>query len=177
MRSLAALALVLAACTAPTPTAAPTSGPPISRAKPAKIHTGPRWPGPANKPLPTTTTTQTTAAPQVKSSTVTVQTTIVTVPRSGPCGGWDGLIAALWPDWAVGGACSVLMCESNGDPRAQNPSGASGLFQVMPLWADDFQRVTGQPYYDGRFDAGANARFAAWLWGQTQSWSHWSCKP
>lgn len=56
-----------------------------------------------------------------------------------------------------------MMCESGGDPRATNPSGASGLFQVMPEWSDEYPEVTGLPYYDGRFDPNANAMFAAWL--------------
>lgn len=80
---------------------------------------------------------------------------------SGNCGGWEGLISSHFSD--VGTACRVMMCESEGNPRAQNPSGASGLFQVMPAWADRYQQVTGVPYYDGRFDPNASTRFAAYL--------------
>ena len=76
----------------------------------------------------------------------------------------------------VNEAIAVARCESNLNPRAYNPSGASGLFQVMPLWAEDYARVTGQPYYDGRYDAHANATFAAWLYGQSGTWRHWSCR-
>lgn len=67
-----------------------------------------------------------------------------------------------------------MMCESGGNPSAHNPSGASGLFQVMPGWADEYQRVTGLPYYDGRFNGDANTRFAAWLQG-SDGWGHWVC--
>jgi soluble lytic murein transglycosylase-like protein len=67
-----------------------------------------------------------------------------------------------------------MLCESGGDPSASNPSGASGLFQVMPSWADEYAAVTGVPYYDGRFDPGANIRFAAWLQAEG-GWGHWVC--
>lgn len=30
----------------------------------------------------------------------------------------------------------IIARESNGDPNAYNPSGASGLFQTMPFWGD-----------------------------------------
>lgn len=68
-----------------------------------------------------------------------------------------------------------MLCESGGDTRAQNPSGASGLMQVMPSWADEYLAVTGLPFYDGRFDGAANLRFAAWLWS-TGGWGHWVCR-
>ena len=70
----------------------------------------------------------------------------------------------------------VVDCESRFEPRALNrSSGAAGLFQVMPQWASRYEQVTGVPYYDGRFDPQANARFARWLWQQSGTWSHWSC--
>lgn len=93
--------------------------------------------------------------------------------RAGACGGWADLIAAYFPGQEAT-ACRVMMCESGGDPYANNPSGASGLFQVMPGWADEYQSVTGLPYYDGRFDPEANTKFAAWLQG-SGGWGHWVC--
>lgn len=74
-------------------------------------------------------------------------------------------------------AVRVAQCESELRPSALNrSSGASGLFQVMPSWRSRYGQVTGQPYYDDRFNPDANARFAAWLVHETGGWSHWSCR-
>lgn len=74
-------------------------------------------------------------------------------------------------------AVRVASCESNLEPDALNrSSGASGVFQVMPGWASRFEQVTGVPYYDGRFNPDANARFSRWLVNETGGWSHWSCR-
>lgn len=74
-------------------------------------------------------------------------------------------------------AVRVALCESNLEPGAVNgSSGASGVFQVMPQWADRFAAVTGRPFYDERFNPDANARFAAWLVAETGGWSHWVCR-
>ena len=71
-------------------------------------------------------------------------------------------------------AVRVADCESELDPHAHNPSGASGVFQVMPEWAAEYAAVTGHPYYDDRFNPNANAAFAAWLQLQ-EGWSQWVC--
>lgn len=92
---------------------------------------------------------------------------------SGNCGGWEGLISSHFSD--VGTACRVMMCESGGNPHAQNPSGASGLFQVMPEWASRYQQVTGVPYYDGRFNPNASTAFAAYLVREAGWASQFSC--
>ena len=151
------------------------------------------WPRP--RPVATTVESTTTTLPPTTTTTApppttttTVPTTVATVPNerattvvtpppqpapSGGCAGWGDLIARYFGGEA-GTACSVMLCESGGSPTAQNPSGASGLFQIMPGWADDYARVTGLPYYDGRFDGGANIQFAAWL-QRTDGWHHWVC--
>ncbi|HEX6489666.1 MAG TPA: transglycosylase family protein [Candidatus Dormibacteraeota bacterium] len=70
---------------------------------------------------------------------------------------------------AVTWAERVARCESGDNPSARNPSGASGLFQIMPgTWA-------GTPYASqSPFDAVANARAAAWIYAR-RGGSAWSC--
>ncbi len=40
-------------------------------------------------------------------------------------------VSAGGPGWAASQAASIALCESNGNPRAYNPSGASGLWQIL----------------------------------------------
>lgn len=40
-------------------------------------------------------------------------------------------ITAGGPAWAAPHAASIAICESGGNPRAYNPSGATGLFQIL----------------------------------------------
>ena len=74
-------------------------------------------------------------------------------------------------------AKAIVGCETGHtwDPAAYNRSGASGLFQIMPLHAPNFERVTGRSYWTHRFDAEANARFARWLYDQS-GWRPWTCR-
>lgn len=61
-------------------------------------------------------------------------------------------------------AMSVASCESGLDPTAQNPSGASGLFQLMPF------------HWQGRFDPFdpvANTRYAFGLSNGGTDWGAW----
>ncbi len=71
-----------------------------------------------------------------------------------------------------------MACESNGDPKAYNPSsGASGLFQFIPsTWAS----ASVSAGYSGAdvFDGPTNIAVAAWLSANSPSpWQQWSCKP
>ena len=178
--ALLALALIASAC-ATTPDTAHT-GPPRSTTTsydlPVVAHD---W-----TPTPPTTTpisnrvTAATVAPPVPVTVAEVVPVQASEPVVAPSGSVEQVIARAFERFGggvVNEAIAVARCESNLNPRAYNPSGASGLFQVMPLWAEDYARVTGQPYYDGRYDAHANATFAAWLYGQSGTWRHWSCKP
>lgn len=47
-----------------------------------------------------------------------------------------GALESLWasaggPSWAASQAASIALCESGGNPQAYNPSGASGLWQIL----------------------------------------------
>ena len=48
---------------------------------------------------------------------------------------------------------AIAMAESSGDPGARNPSGASGLWQIL-----------GQPFPGNVFDPYTNAQMAVWKW-------------
>lgn len=62
-----------------------------------------------------------------------------TVPSPGPVAAGAYSYAALeqlWvsaggPSWAEAQAASIAICESAGEPNAYNPSGASGLWQIL----------------------------------------------
>lgn len=100
------------------------------------------------------------------------------VPGFGPdVERWRGLVSAHFPANKVDEALSVMHCESRGNPNAVNPtSNASGLFQHLPKYWDSRSRQAGIPGAN-IFDPGANVRVAAWLYKQSYTWGHWSCKP
>jgi len=74
--------------------------------------------------------------------------------------------------WPCNEALSIVRCESGGDPTAYNPSGATGLFQMMmPLW-------TGLMHGGDPYDPYVNTQAAYELWLQSGgSWYHWACQP
>ena len=51
---------------------------------------------------------------------------------------WRPLVAGHFAPGDVETALCLMERESAGNPTAKNPSGASGLMQVMPGWANDF---------------------------------------
>lgn len=140
-------------------------------------------------PPPTTTTTTASPPPPTPTTTPTEPPTAsqpVAAPEapqaaSEPSGGVQDIIRQVFSPYgqeAVDIALRVAQCESKMNPGALSASGTyAGLFQVGNFWADDFARVTGSSYYDGRFDPSANARFAAWLAYEADGggWQHWSC--
>lgn len=73
----------------------------------------------------------------------------------------------LWT--AAGGgdawsAAKIAECESGGNPRAYNPSGASGLWQILGL-----------PFPGDPFDPWTNARMGVFKWRQAGGFSPWVC--
>lgn len=81
-----------------------------------------------------------------------------------------GIIRYVFPDSTEDAAIRVASCETGGTfwPGARNPSGASGVFQLMPgHWLDRFDP----------FDAWANIRYALRLSDGGTNWGPWVCKP
>jgi hypothetical protein len=86
----------------------------------------------------------------------------------------DAQVAMVWtcaggPSWAVPGAEAVSMCESGHNTQAYNPSGATGLFQILGQVVD-----FGRSLYDAVVNA-ANAVSKFQSSGNT--WSAWVCQP
>ena len=83
---------------------------------------------------------------------------------------WSGLLIAHFPESQIPTALRIIACESGGNPLAKNKSsGASGLFQIMPFWADHL----GIPR-DALFDPSVNTEVALYVW-EVQGWNAWSC--
>ena len=69
---------------------------------------------------------------------------------------------------AAPAAIAVAECESHLDPLAHNPSGAAGLFQLMPV---HWEAQGYDPY-----NAATNTRIA-WHLYSNSGWSAWVCQP
>lgn len=121
------------------------------------------------------------AAPGVSSARVTPtrsSTKPTTQPQFTPnVERWRGLVSAHFPATVVDQALSVMECESEGIPSATNPTTqAAGLFQHLPKYWVDRSRRAGVPG-GSIYDPVANVTVAGWLYGQSGTWNHWSCKP
>jgi hypothetical protein len=84
-------------------------------------------------------------------------------PRSGACGGWDDLVAEYFGAEKPF-ACSVLMCESHGDPNAIGPVQRDGSPRPVGL-----MQIKG-----GSTDPRANLALAARM-RKARGWQPWTC--
>lgn len=86
----------------------------------------------------TTTEATTTASAATTADTSSYQSSVVL--SNGNTAGSVGAYAAAQVAAATGTSAStweyIIGKESNGNVNAYNPSGASGLFQTMPIWGD-----------------------------------------
>jgi hypothetical protein len=83
---------------------------------------------------------------------------------------WRPLVEAYFGD--IPGAVDICLClmgyESGGNPNAYNPSGASGLMQVLSGWADNFGYTPAD-----LFIPEVNLAIARALYNDG-GWKHWS---
>jgi len=160
--------VVLAACGGSHPAELHTAAEP-----PAVVQVDERRPWPDIFTPPTTTTTTTPARPSPRPPVVSAAA--ATSPEKyapGPCGGWDATIAAHFPAEQTDKACSVMMCESRGNPTAENPrSSASGLWQFL---SSTWESTTGTPAPASSYSADVQTAAAASLW-RSSGWRPWSC--
>lgn len=90
---------------------------------------------------------------------------------------WRGLVAAYFPADQVDAGLRIMQCESGGNPNAWNPSGASGLMQVLASWADNFGYTPAD-----LFIPEVNMAISRILYDDSVTrglplWSHWECRP
>lgn len=100
-------------------------------------------------------------------------------PRAGvSCGGWGDLIEEYFGAAQYDKACSVMMCESRGDAKAQNPvSTASGLYQFLDTTWYSARGAVGGGEYARAMDAPAEMQIeAAAKWQQRTNWGQWVCQ-
>lgn len=85
--------------------------------------------------------------------------------------GIASIVATYFPEDEMCTALRIVACESRGDPGAYNKSsGASGLFQVMPFWADHYGYRR-----EALFEPTLNAEMAYRIWSEEGGWKHWEC--
>jgi soluble lytic murein transglycosylase-like protein len=93
--------------------------------------------------------------------------------RAAPAGSVPQIIQQAFAPLGAGAvrwALTIARRESNFDPRAENPSGASGLFQFMP---STFAKSPPGQAGKSIWDPVANAEAAAWMYAQGRQ-NEWS---
>lgn len=76
---------------------------------------------------------------------------------------WRGLVASIFPAWAVSTVLRIMRCESNGDPNATGAAGERGLMQIHPI------------HHDSTYDPYLNLIAAFRISEGGTNWSAWSC--
>lgn len=101
-----------------------------------------------------------------------VTTSVTPQPVSASSGSIEDMINQAFGSYGPG-AINVARCESGLNPNAYNPSGAAGLFQIMPsTWAGTSE--AGQ----SPFNAAANIAAAHEIFVRDgYSWREWTCQP
>jgi len=80
-----------------------------------------------------------------------------------PLARWVG-----WPSYTLSNLAYIIMRESSGRENARNPSGASGLLQLMPgWWTGQWGVPAGNP-----FDPEYNLRSGYLMWCKA-GWQPW----
>ena len=86
---------------------------------------------------------------------------------------WAGYVAQF--NWDVSTALAIMSRESGGSPTAYNPSGASGLFQIICYWhTGRLIRVTGSSDCSQLFDPYVNIRVAYEIYKDNGGWGAWA---
>lgn len=76
---------------------------------------------------------------------------------------WRGLVASIFPGWAVDTALRIMDCESKGLQNATGRAGERGLFQIHPI------------HHDSTYDPLGNVLAAYRISSGGADWSAWSC--
>jgi len=109
---------------------------------------------------------------QNRNVTTTRQKSVTPQPAPVSGGSIEAMINSAFGSYGPG-AINVARCESGLNPNAYNPSGAAGLFQIMPgTWAGTSE--AGQ----SPFNAAANIAAAHQIFVRDgYSWREWTCQP
>lgn len=117
--------------------------------------------------------------PSAEPRTTSVQATGQADPPITPSSGGGSVVALIHKAFCSAGICwqgdtavAKADCESRLDPSAHNPSGASGLFQLMPFWWDGENKYG---WVFDPYDAWQNAYHAALIVVKDSTWTNWVC--
>lgn len=86
---------------------------------------------------------------------------------------WLGAVQGQWSGGHVNIAMCVLYGESRGKAGVTNASGARGLFQLMPNWADNAWLGSEGISYAAFLDGATNIAVAKLVWDK-QGWGAWA---